>query len=67
MVLCCSSILDDRLQLLCDDSGAMHMVNIARLNGEVHLFVEHSLSEPQVIEMLEYYLDEPDTQELVLF
>jgi len=56
-----SSVLDDRLQLLCDDSGALHMVNIARLNGEVHL--EHSLSKPQVIEMLEYYPDEPDTQE----
>jgi len=58
-----SSVLDDRLQLLCDDSGALHMFNIARLNGEVHLFVEHSLFEPQVIEMLEYYPDEPDTQE----
>jgi len=57
-----SSVLDDKLQLLCDDSGVLHMVNIARLNGEV-LFVEHSLSEPQVIEMLEYYPDEPETQE----
>jgi len=56
-----SSVLNDKLQLLCDDSGVLHMVNIARLNGEVHLFVEYSLSEPQVIEMLEYYLDEPDT------
>jgi len=36
-----SSILDDRLQLLCDDNGALHMANIARLNGKVHLFVEH--------------------------
>jgi len=57
------SILDDKLQLLCDDNGVTHMVNIARLNGEVHLFMEHSLSEPKVIEMLEYFSDEPDTQE----
>jgi len=40
------SVLDDRLQLLCDNSGAMHIVNIARLNGQVNLFVEHTLSEP---------------------
>ena len=56
-------VLDDILQLLCDDTGAMHMVNIVRLKGQVHLFVELTLSEPHVIEMLEYFMDEPDTQE----
>jgi len=54
-------ILDDRLQFLCDDNGVMHMVNVVKLNGHVHLFVEHTLSESQVIEMLEYFSDEPAT------
>ncbi|WVZ24975.1 hypothetical protein V8G54_003519 [Vigna mungo] len=39
-----------RLKPLCDDIGAMHRVNLARLNGEVHLFV--------VIDMIEYVGDE---------
>ncbi|KOM42928.1 hypothetical protein LR48_Vigan05g053200 [Vigna angularis] len=46
-------VLDDKLECLCDDTGAMHMVNLARLNGEVHVFVIHPVSEPQVIHMLE--------------
>ncbi|WVY93470.1 hypothetical protein V8G54_032558 [Vigna mungo] len=48
-----TSVLDDKLQFLCDDNGAMHMVNLARLNGEVHVFVIHPVSEPKVIHMLE--------------
>ncbi|KOM29538.1 hypothetical protein LR48_Vigan721s002000 [Vigna angularis] len=48
-----ASVLDDKLECLCDDTGAMHMVNLARLNGEVHVFVIHPVSEPQVIHMLE--------------
>ncbi|KOM48123.1 hypothetical protein LR48_Vigan07g182700 [Vigna angularis] len=31
----------------------MHMINLARLNGEVHLFVVHLVSEPEVIHLLE--------------
>ncbi|WVY89937.1 hypothetical protein V8G54_035451 [Vigna mungo] len=46
-----ASVLDDKLESLCD---AMHMVNLARLNGEVHVFVIHPVSEPEVIHMLEY-------------
>jgi len=33
----------------------MHMVNIARLNGQVHLFVVHEMCELEIIEMLEYF------------
>lgn len=47
-------MLEDNLELLFDDTSAMHMVNIARLNDQVHLFMEHTLSKPHVIEMLEY-------------
>jgi len=42
------------LDILNDDYGAMHMVNIARLNGQVHLFVVHKMCEPEIIEMSEY-------------
>ncbi|KOM54462.1 hypothetical protein LR48_Vigan10g035400 [Vigna angularis] len=49
-----ASVLDDKLESLCDDTAAMHMVNLARLNGEVHVFVIHPVSEPEVIHMLEY-------------
>ncbi|KOM42397.1 hypothetical protein LR48_Vigan05g000100 [Vigna angularis] len=49
-----ASILDDKLERLCDDTGAMHMVNLARLNGEVHVFLIHPVSEPEVIHMLEH-------------
>ncbi|KOM37256.1 hypothetical protein LR48_Vigan03g063700 [Vigna angularis] len=47
------SVLDDRLEALSDDRGAMHMMNLARLNGEVHLFVVHTVCEPEIIHMLE--------------
>ncbi|KAG2402611.1 uncharacterized protein HKW66_Vig0238080 [Vigna angularis] len=30
-----ASVLDDKLESLCDDIAAMHMVNLARLNGEL--------------------------------
>ncbi|WVZ03596.1 hypothetical protein V8G54_024402 [Vigna mungo] len=43
----------DRLELLTDDKGAMHMLNIARLNDEVHLYVVHNMVEPQIIEMID--------------
>ncbi|WVZ17013.1 hypothetical protein V8G54_009995 [Vigna mungo] len=47
--------LYDKLKVLSDDVGAMHMVNLARLNGRVHLYVVHSVSQP---DMIEYNVDE---------
>ncbi|WVZ07051.1 hypothetical protein V8G54_020397 [Vigna mungo] len=47
-------VLENTLEELIDDTGAMHMANLARLNGEVHLYVVHVVSEPEVIHMLEY-------------
>ena len=48
------SVLEGRLELLSDDKGACHMMNIAILNGQVHLFVVHMVSEPQIVHLLEY-------------
>ncbi|XP_052722708.1 protein Ycf2-like [Vigna angularis] len=45
-------MLDNRLEPLCD-KGAMHMINLARLNGEVHLFVVHTVSKPEIMHLLE--------------
>ncbi|KOM51931.1 hypothetical protein LR48_Vigan09g059000 [Vigna angularis] len=46
-------VLENRLEQLIDDRGAMHMANLARLNGEVNLYVVHVVSDPGVIHMLE--------------
>ncbi|WVY97484.1 hypothetical protein V8G54_029635 [Vigna mungo] len=43
----------DRLELLNDDKGVMHMFNITRLNDEVHLYVVHNMVEPQIIEFID--------------
>jgi len=48
------SVLEGRLELLSDDKGASHMVNIGILNGQVHLYVVHMVSEPQIVHLLEY-------------
>lgn len=48
----CGPKLDDKLEALVDDVGAMHMVNLARLNGRVHLYVVHNVSQLDVIEMI---------------
>ncbi|KOM26481.1 hypothetical protein LR48_Vigan277s000100 [Vigna angularis] len=48
------SVVPDRLELLTDDRGAMHMLNIARLNDEVHLYVVHNNMEPQITEMIDW-------------
>ena len=48
------SVLEGRLELLSDDKWACHMVNIAILNGQVHLFVVHMVSEPQIVHLLAY-------------
>jgi len=59
------SVLEDRLELLSDDRGAMHMVTIARILGEVHLFVVHRMcDEPEIIEMLEYNVGTADGGEV---
>jgi len=39
-------VLEGRLELLSDDKGACHMVNISLLNGQVQLYVAHMVSEP---------------------
>ncbi|KAG2399301.1 uncharacterized protein HKW66_Vig0082170 [Vigna angularis] len=54
----CGSVLDDRLEALCDDIGAMHMANLAKVNGQVHLYVVHIVSQHDVIHMIEYDVDE---------
>ncbi|WVZ18264.1 hypothetical protein V8G54_005586 [Vigna mungo] len=48
------SVHPDRLELLTDDKGAMHMLNIAKLNDEVHLYVVHNMVEPQIIEFIDW-------------
>ncbi|WVZ03648.1 hypothetical protein V8G54_024454 [Vigna mungo] len=58
-----ASVLDDKLESLCDDNAAMHMVNLARLNGEVHVFVIHLVSEPEVIHMLEFVRNDGQVEE----
>ncbi|KOM44827.1 hypothetical protein LR48_Vigan06g013300 [Vigna angularis] len=47
-------MLENRLEELIDDTSAMHMANLGRLNGEVHLYIIHVISEPEVINMLQY-------------
>ncbi|WVZ13156.1 hypothetical protein V8G54_017686 [Vigna mungo] len=58
----CGPILDDRLEPLSDDVGAMHMVNLATLNGQVHLYVVHNVYEAEVIQMIEYNVDEAEVE-----
>ncbi|XP_017412922.1 uncharacterized protein LOC108324487 [Vigna angularis] len=47
-------VLENRLEQLIDDTDAMHMANLSRLNGEVHVYIVHVVSKPEVIHMLEY-------------
>jgi len=53
------------LELLSDDRGACHMVNIATLNGQVHLYVVHKVDEAKVVNLLEYHpvVEEGDVRE----
>ncbi|XP_014511527.1 uncharacterized protein LOC106770218 [Vigna radiata var. radiata] len=48
------SVVPERLELLTDDRGALHMVNIAMVNDEVHLYVVHNKNEPEITEMIEW-------------
>ncbi|XP_022635874.1 uncharacterized protein LOC111240523 [Vigna radiata var. radiata] len=43
--------IDNILHGLCDDSGAMNMMEVGRCLGKVHLFVIHKVSEPEVVEI----------------
>ncbi|WVY97876.1 hypothetical protein V8G54_030027 [Vigna mungo] len=47
-------VLEDRIELITDDKGAMHVVNIALLNGKAHVFVVHKVSDPVYLLELEY-------------
>ncbi|WVY90703.1 hypothetical protein V8G54_036217 [Vigna mungo] len=51
------SVDPDRLELLTDDRGAMHMLNLTRLNDEVHLYVVHNTMEPEIIETIDWVGD----------
>ena len=44
--------MEGRLELLRDDTCASHMVNIATLNGQVHLYIVHFVCEPIVVHMI---------------
>jgi len=44
-------MLKDRLQLFIDDKGVM--LNISMINGVVHLYVIHKVSELEIINMIE--------------
>ena len=46
-------VLDDKLVQLVDDKGAMHMTTISMINGVVHLYVVHRITQPEVINMIE--------------
>ncbi|WVY90022.1 hypothetical protein V8G54_035536 [Vigna mungo] len=53
----CGPVLDDRLEALTDGVGAMQMVTLAHLNGRVHMYVVHNVSEPEIIHMIDYNID----------
>jgi len=38
------------LHLLLEDNGAINMVNVARRNGEVYLFVVHGVDEAEIVD-----------------
>ncbi|WVZ16389.1 hypothetical protein V8G54_009371 [Vigna mungo] len=46
-------MLEECLEPLFDDKGACHVVNIAILNGEAHLYVIHMVCEPEYVLELE--------------
>jgi len=41
--------LENRLEVLVDDGGAIEMLKIANTHGEVHLFLVHVVSEAEVL------------------
>jgi len=48
-------VLEERLRHFCDDVGALHMVEIVKRHGEVHMYVIHSVCVIKWVHMLEYY------------
>ena len=42
-------VLENRLDVLVDDRGAIEMLKIANTHGEVHLFLVHVVSEAEVL------------------
>jgi len=48
-------VLEERLRHFVDDVGALHMVQIAKQRGEVHMYVIHSVCVAEEVHMLEYY------------
>ncbi|KOM37459.1 hypothetical protein LR48_Vigan03g084100 [Vigna angularis] len=46
-------VLEDCMEPLLDDKGACHVVNIAMLNGQGHVYVIHKVCEPEYILELE--------------
>jgi len=54
-----SEVLENNLKNLTDDMSAMQMVRFARRNGQVHMYVNHSISEAEVVDnFLEYFPEE---------
>ncbi|WVY98582.1 hypothetical protein V8G54_030733 [Vigna mungo] len=45
----------DRLELLSDDKGACNLINIARRDGQAHLFVVNFISQPEYLYTIEYH------------
>lgn len=43
-------MLEEKLHLLFNDSGAIVIMNIANIYGEVHLFVVYNVSEAHVVD-----------------
>ncbi|XP_027913228.1 sarcoplasmic reticulum histidine-rich calcium-binding protein-like [Vigna unguiculata] len=53
-----SEVLENNLKILNDDMGAMQMVRIARRNGQVHMYVNHSICEAEMQQDMEYELED---------
>jgi len=56
-------VLGERLRHFVDDVGALHMVQIAKQRGEVHMYVIHSICVVVEVHMLEYYPARDNSEE----
>jgi len=52
------SFLGKKFHLLCDDTGAMDMVHIGKRWGQVYLFVIHTIYAAEIVEILEYPVED---------
>ena len=51
--------MENNLKILSNDMAAMQMVRIARRNGQVHMYVNHSICVAKVVDnFLEYFPEE---------